>query len=130
MEEARAEVRLGPDDYKTKMTVRGHVFMADEPPEKGGLDTAPTPNEIMTAALGACTAITLRMYAKRKGWELGEVRVDVRYAMDGDSRTAERKISFSADLSEEQRTRLLQIANACPVHKALTKGVEVASSLG
>ncbi|MGE0455973.1 MAG: OsmC family protein [Vicinamibacteria bacterium] len=130
MEEARAEIRLGPEDYKTTMKVRGHVFTADEPQDKGGLDTAPTPTEMLTAALGACTAITLRMYAKRKGWELGEVRVEVEYAQDGESRKAERRISFSGDLSEEQRARLLQIANACPVHKALTKGVEVASSLG
>ena len=111
---------------------QGHIWHADEPVADGGADIAPTPMQIMLSALGACTAITLHMYASRKQWPLTHVDVDLQLNPEGkpaDGNQITRTITLHGSLDEEQRTRLLQIANACPVHKLLEGKVEIPSTL-
>ena len=96
----------------------------DEPPHQGGDGTAPTPMQALLAALGGCTAITLKMYSARKGWPLEDV--DVRVTMvdgaRGEPNRWQQHVTLKGDLDEEQRERLMQIAGRCPVHRALEGG--------
>lgn len=107
-----------------------HHWTADETAAAGGADAGPRPYEMLLGSLGACTAITLRMYARRKEWELGKITVGMRFAREPDGREhIERKISFGKPLSAEQRSRLLEIAGRTPVTLTLSKGLEIHSSL-
>ena len=108
----------------------GHHWQADEPLALGGGDTATTPDRMLLGALGACTAITLRMYATRKGWPLQDVRVDLRLNPAGKPASGadiERTLHLIGPLDDAQRARLLEIANACPVHKILSGEVRIAT---
>lgn len=125
-------VTIGTDDYRTTVRSRGHTFYLDEPGELGGKDTAPTPYELLLGSLGACKAITVRMYANRKGWDLREVRLDLAHSRPNDRDGAEQidiSISFTGDLDEEQRARLKEIANKCPVQKTITGELAVGTIL-
>jgi putative redox protein len=116
--------------YATQLVIGTHHAVADEPVELGGGDTGPAPDEILLSALAACTAITLRMYAERKQWPLEGVDVAVEFAERSKEKTVLRRtVHLRGPLDEEQRGRLLQIANACPVHRILTGTVEVPTSL-
>lgn len=118
-----------------------HRLTADEPMEAGGLDTGPSPYRLLLAALGACTSITVRMYAERKKWPLRHVAVRLRHGKSHakDSAAADRKpakidhiereIELAGDLSDDQRQRLLEIANKCPVHQTLERANEVVTTL-
>jgi putative redox protein len=98
----------------------GHSIVVDEPVAAGGTDTGPSPTRLVAAALASCIAITMEMYAGRKGWDLGEVEVDVDVEYDGPApRAFAASLRLPAGLSEEQRERLLVVARKCPVHKAL-----------
>lgn len=119
------------DGYQTEIKTRTHSFYADEPEDAGGTDTAPTPMELMAGALAGCMAITTRLYAERKGWPLEgvDVAVDIErfkgsdYAdYSGDAAFIHEyrvKIAFRGELDDSQRERLLDIANKCPVHRAI-----------
>jgi len=105
----------------------GHRMVIDEPESSGGADAGPSPTRTVAAALAACTAITCEMYAGRKGWELGQVEVDVDFDY-GQNSTVERatvKLRVPEPLNEEQRERLLVIAGKCPVHRALKSETDV-----
>jgi putative redox protein len=96
----------------------GHTLVVDEPQDRGGADTGPRPTQLLAASLAGCTAITVEMYADRKGWDVGAIEVDVAY--DGAiPSTYAVALKLPRELSEEQRQRLLQVATKCPVHKVL-----------
>jgi len=119
------------DGYKAEIRAGEHVFYADEPLEKGGTDTMATPSQMVMGALGACIAITLRMYADRKGWPMDSVVVDLDFerfkgmdypGYEGDSgivHEVRKGIRITGDLTEEQIERLLDIAGKCPVHRLI-----------
>jgi len=125
------------DGFRTDIAVREFAFVADEPKNVGGMNGGPTPYEYLLGALGACTAMTLRMYAKRKGWPLEEVVVRLRdapsHAIDCANcetepvgiRHIERKIELGGPLSHEQRERMVDIANRCPVKQTLERGLKI-----
>ncbi len=98
----------------------GHELIVDEPADRGGTDTGPRPTQLLATSLAGCTAITIEMYADRKGWDVGklEVEVEMGYA-DTVPNSFDVKIALPAELDDEQRRRLLVIATKCPVHKVL-----------
>lgn len=110
----------------------GHEILSDEPIEAGGHNTGMAPDELIISALASCTSATVRMYAQHKGWELKEVKTSITMVSGErsfDFLSIERKIEFIGNLDEKQRERLLAVANKCPVHKLLTGGIEVKTSL-
>jgi putative redox protein len=110
----------------------GHEWQGDEPVDKGGGDTGPDPTRLLLSSLGACTVITLQMYAARKHWPLAGVDVELQYNPDGKPPSGtdiSRRITLQGDLDDQQRTRLLQIANACPIHNVLVGEVRIATSI-
>ena len=107
--------------YRHMVDIRSHHVSVDEPLDAGGDDTAPSPQELLAASLASCTAITMEMYAERKGWDSGEVVVDVDYepAQRGSPTKFEMVVRLPKELPEEQREKLMQIAAKCPVHRTL-----------
>jgi putative redox protein len=101
--------------------IRGHELKADEPRDHGGDDAGPSPQELLAASLASCTAITMEMYAERKGWNVGEVAVDVNYepAQRGSPTKFTMDVRLPKELPEDQREKLMQIAAKCPVHRTL-----------
>ena len=102
-----------------------HLTRCDEPVEKGGTDTGPTPQETLLAALGACEAVTLRMYASRKGWTLRDANVHLTASFVDGVYVIKRRLTFEGDLDDAQRARLHEIANRCPVQRVLTGEVRI-----
>ena len=117
----RAIARRENGTLKHDVEIRAHRVTADEPEDNGGEDTGPSPQELLAASLASCTAITMEMYARRKGWALGEVVVDVDYepAQRGSPTKFSMEVRLPKELPEDQRERLLQIAAKCPVHRTL-----------
>ena len=117
----RAVARRENGTLRHEVEVREHHLTADEPEERGGDDTGPSPQELLAASLASCTAITIEMYADRKGWQIGEVVVDGDYepAQRGSPTKFEMTVKLPKELPEEQRERLMQIAARCPVHRTL-----------
>jgi putative redox protein len=115
--------------YAVETAVRHHRVLADESAERGGADTGPAPLEGLAAALASCTAITLRMYAERKGWELGVVTVHVRAFAEGAGHRFERRIRLEAKLADEQRARLVEIAEKTPVTRIVKAGAPIVTQL-
>ena len=118
--------------YEHELEIREHRLIADEPEDKGGGNAGPKPTELLAAALAGCTAITIEMYADRKQWELGQVEVAAEFTESTpDSPAGFRvQITVPAELSDEQRERILVIAGKCPVHKALAaKDVSIEDDL-
>jgi putative redox protein len=112
--------RIG-DRLRQQVQIRKHELTADEPKDHGGEDSGPSPQELLAASLASCTAVTMEMYAVRKGWDVGEITVDVNYepAHRGSPTRFEMTVNLSKELPEEQRERLMQIAAKCPVHRTL-----------
>jgi len=123
--------------FTTQMKLGNHYMIADEPEKVGGNDYGPTPYDLVSAGLSACTAMTIQMYAKRKGWDVQHVEVHTSYSKEhladcedceADSAkidTFNREIKFEGDLDEKQLSRLLQIADKCPVHRTLHSETQV-----
>ena len=108
-------------NFTHQVDIRQHQLTADEPTDHGGDDEGPSPQELLAASLASCTAITIEMYAKRKGWQIGDVSVDVNYepAQRGSPTRFEMAVKLPKELPEDQRERLMQIAAKCPVHRTL-----------
>lgn len=116
----------GARGYALRITTPGHELTSDEPEKRGGTNTGPSPFELMLSSLGACTAITLRMYAERKQWDLGLIDVTLRLLKDGEEPLRiERKISVSEKMEPEQQAKLLEIADKTPVTRVLAPGITI-----
>jgi putative redox protein len=112
--------------YAQQIASGHHRLTSDEPIVRGGSDSGVSPHELLLASLGACTSITLRMYAGRKEWELGKITVGLRYtATEGQKGHIDRRLSFSKPLSAEQTKRLLEIAAKTPITLTLAPGVTI-----
>ena len=124
-----AHAQIGRTRYQTIVGSGKHAIVVDEPEEIEGGDTGISPFALLLGSLGSCTAITLRMYADRKMWMLDDIRVHLElYKMNGQN-TIGVWISLKGDLTEEQKKRMLTIADACPVHKLLAKSIQITTSL-
>lgn len=140
-DKTRVSVRTLAGAFRTDVVVRSHALVADEPVAVGGDDLGPTPYDLLAAGLGACTSMTLRMYADRKGWPLEEVLVRLKHSrVHGEDEARceraeprldrlDREVTLRGPLDDEQRQRLLEIANRCPVHRTLHAGVVVTTTL-
>jgi uncharacterized OsmC-like protein len=129
--------RTGGGSYRTDITAGGHAVVADEPANGGGENHGPTPYALLLSAIGSCTAMTMRMYAARKQWPLEEVTVHLRSGRRHADDCAhceresvgmqqiERRVEMKGDLTEEQRERLLFIADRCPVKQTLERGIRI-----
>ena len=117
----RATARRRQGSLAHDVAIREHRLTADEPRDHGGDDDGPSPQELLAASLASCTAVTMEMYAERKGWDIGEVAVDVDYApaQRGSPTKFTMEVQLPKELPEEQRERLMQIAAKCPVHRTL-----------
>jgi putative redox protein len=117
----RAVARRNGGKFTQEVTIRQHELTADEPSDQGGDDEGPSPQELLAASLASCTAITMEMYASRKGWDVGEVTVSVDYepAQRGSPTRFNMVVKMPKELPEDQRERLMQIAAKCPVHRTL-----------
>lgn len=126
----------GAGRFQARIDLRGGPILADEPAAVGGLDSGPTPYELLSAALAACTAMTMRLYAERKQWTLPGFEVEVAHSIvPGAPETAPRdlftrRILFDAPVDPEREARLLEIADRCPVHRTLMRGFLVTTETG
>jgi putative redox protein len=121
------------DKYRCSSQARQHIVYADDPQELGGTDTAQSPNELLLSALGSCTAITLTMYAERKGWIFSLLTIDLsmesEHSTNGKISRIERVIHCEGNFGHEEKERLLHIAKQCPVAKILTGTVTITTTL-
>jgi putative redox protein len=117
----KASARRNGGKFRHEISIRKHEMTADEPKEHGGDDEAPNPQELLAASLASCTAITMEMYADRKGWNIGDVEVVVDYepAQRGSPTKFEMVVKLPKELPEDQREKLMTIAAKCPVHRTL-----------
>ncbi len=122
---------LGKDNYYTLLDNNRHTWFADEPTAIGGKDKAPTPDELLCSALASCTSITLKMYAEKKNWNCGEIRVNVELIKPEQASEKAyfiRELNFENELTQDQLDRLLAIAERCPVHKLLSEALSINTS--
>ena len=127
--------------FAQEITAGGHALLADEPVDLGGTNIGPNPYDLLLAALGSCTSMTISLYARRKAWPLESVTVRLRHTKihaadcaecetkDGRIDRIERDVELHGELSDEQRARLLEIANKCPVHRTLLSEIDIRTRL-
>ena len=118
---SNSSVVLTNKNYLAEAKIRGHFVVTDVPVSDGGENTAPTPVEYLLTAIGGCVAITLRMYAERRSWDVGKITVNVFQNKDAQGSYLTEEISFENDITEDQRKRLLMFAGKCPVAR-MVKG--------
>ena len=126
---ASAHAKSRGEKWSQDLRLGKHTIVADEPEPHGGKDAGPAPYALVLAGLAACTAMTLEMYAERKGWKLGEVKVDLRMFRDADEERIERKIAIAEALADEQRERLAEIASKTPVTKTLKRSYVIETEI-
>jgi putative redox protein len=126
---AHACADIGTGNYIVSLAAGHHSLSADEGVAAGGKDLGPAPHELLCAALGACTAITLRMYAQRKDWSLRAVHVDVDLQLQGKDRVITRRMRLVGELDDTQRARLADIAERTPVTLTLKRGAAITTIL-
>ena len=131
---------VGPTGFRTAVVARSHTLTADEPTAVGGSDAGPTPYEFLLMALGGCTAMTLRIYADRKGWPLERATVSVRQARSHEPdcercetntvgvERIQRRIELVGPLDDDQRKRLMSVADRCPVQQTFEREIRVETS--
>ena len=134
-------VRGAADGFVQEISAGAHRLRSDEPASAGGTDSGPTPYDLLLAALGSCTSMTVAMYARRKQWPLRRVTVRLRHSrvhaedcaacetQDAQLTVIDRDIELDGSLGEDQRARLLAIANRCPVHQTLTSRIDIRTRL-
>lgn len=134
-------VRGAADGFVQDVTAGGHHLRIDEPTSAGGTDSGPTPYDLLLAALGSCTSMTVAMYARRKKWPLDRVTVRLRHsrvhaedcaaceAQSARLTVIDREIELEGSLDDDQRARLLAIANRCPVHLTLSSRIDIRTRL-
>ncbi|SDH66140.1 putative redox protein [Flavobacterium omnivorum] len=127
----KVTAHIGADLYKTEINSATHTMISDEPESADGMDLGFAPNELLASSLAACTCITLRMYANRKGWKLTDVKVEVTLDTDPIENKTKviRDIQLFGDLDNDQIARLLNIANKCPIHKILSNTIAISTIL-
>ena len=129
----QSQVVLTNKSYLAEAKTRNHFLTIDEPVASGGGDNGPTPVEYLLTAVGGCVSITLRMYAERKGWDVGKITVNVsqkeEVTSDGIKKWLEEDIYFENEITEDQRKRLLVIAGKCPVAKMVKGETNIVSSI-
>ena len=134
-------VRGSANGFAQEISVAGHRLVVDEPTSFGGTDTGPSPYDLLVSALGACTSMTISLYARRRQWPLQAVTVRLRHSKihavdcaECDTKSGmldgiERDVELDGDLTAEQRAQLLEMANRCPVHKTLTSEINIRTRL-
>jgi putative redox protein len=127
---AHAKASIGTTNYAVSITAGHHQISADEGAELGGKDAGPSPYELLCSALCACTAITLRMYAEHKEWQLRGVHVEAHFKPEGNEGAITRVLHFEGELDDEQRARLADIAERTPVTLTLKDGLAITTTLG
>jgi putative redox protein len=117
--------RKGEGRLQQVIAIGSHRLLSDAPEALGGEDSGPEPHDILAAALAACTNLTVTMYARRKGWALDDVHTHIQHGAGEGAYVFARRIEFVGALSPEERARLLDIANKCPVHKTLSGSIRI-----
>ncbi len=124
-----ATATSGSFPYETKLVSRQHQIIGDEPEDIGGRDTGPRPSELLCMSLASCTAITLSMYAARKGWDTGIITVTVSRTVNETDTDFKTDIHFEKSLDEEIKERMMLVAKKCPVHKILTHPISMETNI-
>lgn len=124
---------IGKDLYRTEVTAEKHSIIADEPINTGGKDLGMNPNQLLLASLGTCTVMTLRMYADRKKWPVDSIKVDLTLDivknLDQQTSYIKRHICIEGNINDDQKQRMLNIADSCPLHRILNNPVVITSNL-
>jgi putative redox protein len=126
---AHARADIGTVDYATAIAAGHHQFTADEGPELGGKDAGPAPYDLLVSALGACTVITLRMYAERKQWPVTAVHADIHFVRQDKVESIDRTLRIEGNLDDEQKKRMADIAERTPVTLTLKRSMEIRTNL-
>ena len=126
---AHAKASIGTTNYQTAIVTGHHKLTVDEGPALGGKDAGPAPYDLLTSALGACTVITLRMYAERKQWPVTAVHADVHFVREGDKQHIDRVLTIEGGVDAEQKKRMADIAERTPVTLTLKGGLEIRTTL-
>lgn len=122
---------IGKQKYKTELQVNNHIIIADEPVEVGGKDLGFTPSELLQSSLASCSAMTIRMYADRKGWDLEKVEIEVGFKRNISTGevTFKKEIKLYGNLTDDEQEKLLEMGSKCPIEKMIKGTILVESSL-